>query len=410
MESPLKNFDQFDNSRVNILAKSDVIASTNARKKMILDMYNFDQELVHSQDANQIVTRLRPRHNSFLYETLPNINRYDPRELQKYLIDFQRGNAFGNTVYSNIYDIALTSQDITNVVEGVSMSQFIMGFFQRYLVNWLELQSIKNVTTLVFIVHHYRRKYINLQFEYVRPFRNKFKKDADAIFNKLSYLNLIFYYDNRWIIATLNVHSRRLIIVDFIDTRLSKIPKDDMFALLKQFLEDEFGISIDNYDYIASGVVNEPSDCSFHVCCFMSKIVFESLTPEHVKYTQEDVSKLEKTIPWLIFKLRDKEPKRYHILRTMQLETGPGRKPPPAKPIEQPVKTEQQTTTNDALLQEFGISQQRNRPVLENNITTNKLIEEINNAHITRRKTGTFLSYIHPLRLKIIPLVRESKN
>lgn len=406
MDSPFKNSELDRSSRGHYLAKSDVLASNTVRKKMVLDLYNFDQELVHSQDPDQILTRLKPQNKSFYYETLPNINRFDPRDLQKYMQDFQRGSAFGNTIYSTIYDIAITSQDILNVVEGVSMSPFVMACFQRYLVNWLDIQNIKNVTTLVFVVNHYRKKYVNLQFEYVKPFRNKFKTNADSLLNNLLYLNLVFYYDHRWIIATYNTNFRRFVIFDFLAPKISKVTKDDIYSLVKQFMEDEFGISVDNYDYVASGVVNEPADCSFHVCSFMAKLVFENLPPEHVKYSYEDVLGLQKSIPWLIFKLRDKEPRKYHILRTIRPELGPGSKPKPAKSMERPVLSPSHNP-----LQDFGIQEDRPKIVSPENNATNRLVDEIDNAISTKREAGKKkLIAIISLSKYILHFLRKRKN
>ena len=132
----------------------------------------------------------------------------------------------------------------------------------------------------------------------------EYKENTEDFLDDYDRLTLILYYDERWIVAVLDLVEGNLLLADFLSEELSKAKTQEMLDVLKQILRLEF-----YRPYRTAKLADVPkikflSDCGVYSLSFVYKCMNNASTETlSVKFWEKELFK--KQVVWLFLKLKD---------------------------------------------------------------------------------------------------------
>lgn len=269
-------------------------------------------------EDDDVMDRLRPQENSFFYEEIPTVRDYTKVQLANYYQKYCDPKN-GDEVVANAYNLMFTRQEIDNTINDYSCAPSIMGFYFKFLQNSLELSNDRRTYFLMFVVRDFDREGQALQYDFVRSFKNKFRRKAQTINNRFKKIVLVFQFDERWMAAILNLGESKCYIVDLLTQELSRTSKQEVWDLVKLFTKRELNMRMGSFAYLSRKCVSSYQDCGLFICKFFQKFLLEQAELESLNVEKSEKAPLQREIPWLIFKIYQERPKKFHVVREIKL-------------------------------------------------------------------------------------------
>ena len=132
----------------------------------------------------------------------------------------------------------------------------------------------------------------------------EYKENTEDFLDDYDRLTLILYYDERWIVAVLDLVEGHLLLADFLSEELSKAKAQEILDVLKQILRLEFYRAYRTAKLVDVPKIKFLSDCGVYSLSFAYKCMNNASTESlSVKFWEKELFK--KQVVWLYLKLKD---------------------------------------------------------------------------------------------------------
>lgn len=266
------------------------------------------------RDESALMDRLKAQERSFYYEDIPKGSDFSKHDLSRLYRKYCE-RKIGDDTVATLYGLSFTKQEIDNTINDYSISPSMIGFYFKFLKNYMEIQRNKKTMFLTFVVKNFDKSSSLLYYDFVRSYRNKYYKKADTMPSHIKNVVCVFKYDERWIAAILSLSESKTYIIDFLNQELSRTSKDEIWSLVKVFSKKEFSLKMQSFSYLSRNCVSVYNDCGLFVCKFFQKYAIQEQEIDMIDVDKSEKAPMQKEIPWLIFKTFEDSPKIFHIVK-----------------------------------------------------------------------------------------------
>jgi len=260
----------------------------------------------HAQSMNTLV-EVKEDHmsESIILTSFPKITDFSKTDFAVTWKNFASSKNADDKKKVKGFGIEITKKELDDLIDDQTTSANVMAFFTRYIKNYLKICNPSEKDYIFsFIVNNYDKFEQKASFSYLQTFKNPFRNNPRRLTKteESPRLFLVFKYDERWLIAVVDIRAKKCVMVDFLASDLSRTSKDEFYSVVKTFLKQEFNFkpnSVSFYDQIKSNLY---TDCGLFVCRYLSNVFVGKQDILKQAVSEGEKNTFKSVLPWLILK------------------------------------------------------------------------------------------------------------
>jgi len=278
-------------------------------------MYNDRKPLENNESTRlEIMQSALTQNNQTLAVSLldsefpPHLDDYDQEEYERLLQEFDLGSNIDYILYQKD-NSRLTRGDLSKLEQGEIITNSMASMYADYL-NILQRAYKKQYNKkngnrhFVLSVHvlNYDRINKRPKYEFLSCI-NQYKDDPKELLARLDKLSFVVYYDERWIVAVLDLKDEELLLVDFLAEGLSHVRSKEIIEVIRYIIRAEFPhTNVKGFQLYNLVKLNFLSDCGLYVFSFIYKCMNNALKDGiDIQFWEKDL--FRKKIAWLVLKI-----------------------------------------------------------------------------------------------------------
>lgn len=242
---------------------------------------------------------------SIILTTFPKITEFSKTDFAVTWKNFASSKNADQQKKVKGFGIEITKKELDDLLDDQTTSNNVIAFFTRYLKNYLKIHNPSQKDYIFsFTVNHFDKFEQKASFTYLPTFKNSFRNDPHKLTKSEDSprLFLIFKYDERWLIAVINIRAKKCFIVDFLASDLSRTSKDEFYSVVKTFLKQEFNMKPNSVSFYDQAKSNLYTDCGLYVCRYLSNVFVGKQDTMKQSVSEGEKNTFKSVVPWLILK------------------------------------------------------------------------------------------------------------
>lgn len=231
------------------------------------------------------------------YDKPPPLSDFSKKEYQELFTDFRGERIRGDHVLFEREGVPITKVDIMHAENEDGISSKVVAIFCNYLNTLQKIEPGKynlNNKNRTFIIgvnvvsfdKFYKKAKYQLQFGFKNPYKNK----PQNLIQDFDKLVIVYKYDNRWLVNTIDLRSHAYYIADFLSEDLSCVKYEELLDIAKSVASQEFGLPYGTHEFFDDTKINYLNDCGLYALNYVYKVSQNPHTESvRVKSTEKEL-------------------------------------------------------------------------------------------------------------------------
>lgn len=255
-------------------------------------------------------------------QRVPHLNQFSREEFTNLIEEFENEDMKSTGIVITRDGIPLRKIDFRTVENETAVGPQMVSYFINYLKDlqgaYPDMYNRYNANRTyynVVTIKDYDKFSKKIQSEYGFSFKNDIRQKPEIMHQNYDKAIIVFNYDERWIAAVVELKYNRVHIVDFLQEDLSRVKIDDLIDIVKIFLEREFKLKADSYNfYDIDSKLNYYNDCGLYILNYAYKALNNELVQNlRVQFKEKEL--FRRQLLWLILKMRGQRAKEVDIFK-----------------------------------------------------------------------------------------------